>query len=244
MRILLIEDDRVIAESLDYILTRQHYVVDVAHDGPSGWELLSARDYNLLVLDVMLPGLDGISLCRKLRERGDRTPVLLLTAQGNSVHKVRGLDAGADDYVTKPFDLAELLARIRALLRRDGVTQLPILAWGDLQVDPNTRSVHFRGISLRLTPKEYNLLELFLRHPQRVFSRSAILNYIWAFDTSPHEDTVTAHIKGLRQKLKAAGVMVDPIETIYGIGYRLNQRPSPGENSGREGTSEFEYPSK
>ncbi|MGK7872961.1 MAG: response regulator [Xenococcaceae cyanobacterium] len=221
MKILLIEDDELVAQTLAKALTDQHYMIDVAADGQAGWELLDAFTYDLIVLDVMLPKLDGISLCQRLRSRGLRMPIILLTAQDTSTNKVLGLDAGADDYVTKPFDLQELSARIRALLRRGNSTLPPVLKWGNLHLDPSTCEVTYNSQPIHLTPKEYALLELFLRNSHRVFSRSAILDHLWSFEASPGEETVTAHIKGLRQKLKAVGLSQDPIETVYGIGYRL-----------------------
>lgn len=227
MKILLIEDDAILVEALVRALTAEHYTVDVATDGQMGWELASASVYDVILLDVMLPKLDGISLCRRLRSHGSQTSILLLTAQDNSNSKVLGLDAGADDYMTKPFNLAELLARIRALQRRDSVTLLPVLTWEELSLDPSTREVTHQSKPIYLRPREYDLLELFLRNPQRVFSRSAILDHLWSFEESPGEETITAHIKGLRQHLKAAGVANDPIETVYGIGYRLRTETSP-----------------
>ncbi|ESA35722.1 response regulator receiver modulated diguanylate cyclase [Leptolyngbya sp. Heron Island J] len=222
MKILLVEDDAILVEALVRALTTERYTVDVATDGEMGWELASASVYDVILLDVMLPKLDGISLCRRLRSHGSQTAILLLTAQDNSNSKVVGLDAGADDYMTKPFNLAELLARIRALQRRESVTLQPVLTWEALSLDPSTREVTCDGKPIYLRPREYDLLELFLRNPQRVFSRSAILDHLWSFDESPGEETITAHIKGLRQHLKAAGVPHDPIETVYGIGYRLH----------------------
>ncbi len=221
MKILLIEDDQTLVEILVSTLTTEHYAVDVAADGQSGWEMASAFGYDLILLDVMLPKLDGISLCRKLRSHGSQTAILLLTAKDTSTSKVMGLDAGADDYMTKPFDPAELLARIRALQRREPATRRPVLTWEGLSIDPSTREVSYRSEPLYLRPREYDLLELFLRHPQRVFSRGSILDHLWSFEESPGEETITAHIKGLRHHLKAAGVPHDPIETVYGIGYRL-----------------------
>lgn len=225
MKILLIEDDELVVQALTEALTNQHYTVDVADDGQKGWELVSAFTYDLIVLDVMLPKLDGIALCQRLRSQGVQVPILLLTAQNTSTNKILGLDAGADDYVTKPFDLQVLLARIRALLRRGQAELPPLLSWGNLGLDPSTCEVTCDRQLIHLTPKEYGLLELFLRNPHRVYSRSSILNHIWALEASPGEETVTAHIKGLRQKLKAAGIADDPVETVYGIGYRL--KPSP-----------------
>ncbi|MEM9507242.1 MAG: response regulator, partial [Cyanobacteria bacterium P01_E01_bin.35] len=221
MRILLIEDDELIAQQLFPKLTQQSYTVDVASDGQTGLEQAEILPYDLILLDVMLPKIDGISICRQLREQGIKTPILLLTAQDNSTNKVMGLDAGADDYLTKPFDWQELLARIRALLRRGDTAITPILRWGDVALDPSTCEVTYQQKLIPLTPKEYSLLELFLRNKQRVFSRSIILDRLWSFAEFPEEKTVNAHIKGLRHKLKKAGLIEDPIETIYGIGYRL-----------------------
>lgn len=221
MKILLIEDDALIAAPLAKALIDQHYAVDVAKDGQVGWELLESFTYDLILLDVMLPKLDGISLCRQLRSQGNQTPILLLTAHDSSTDRVMGLDAGADDYVAKPFNLEELLARIRALLRRGGAALPPLLKWRNLNLDPSICEVTCNSQSVRLTPKEYGLLELFLRNPHRIFSTGALIDHIWSFEESPTEDTIRSHIKGLRQKLKAAGVLDDPIETVYGIGYRL-----------------------
>ena len=221
MKILLVDDDRILVEALVRALTAEHYAVDVANDGCVGWELASACFYDLILLDVMLPKLDGISLCRRLRSHGSQSSILLLTAQDTSSSKVLGLDAGADDYMTKPFNLPELLARIRALQRRESVTLQPVLTWEGLSLDPSTREVAHQGELIYLRPREYDLLGLFLRNPQRVFSRGAILDHLWSFEETPGEETVTAHIKGLRQHLKAAGVPHDPVETVYGIGYRL-----------------------
>ncbi|MBD1823681.1 response regulator [Cyanobacteria bacterium FACHB-DQ100] len=221
MKILLIEDDSLIAEPLVKALSDQNYVVEVATDGQAGWSLLESFTYDLVLLDVVLPKLDGINLCRKLRSQGNQTPILLLTAQNASTNKVAGLDAGADDYVHKPFNLQELLARIRALLRRGGAALPPLLKWRNLELDPSTCEVTCNGEMVRLTPKEYGLLELFLRNPHRIFSTGALIDHIWSFEETPSEDTIRSHIKGLRQKLKTAGILGDPIETVYGIGYRL-----------------------
>ena len=227
MRILLIEDDELITQKLVPTLTHQNYTIDVAVDGQTGLGQAEAFPYDLILLDVMLPKIDGISICRKLRSQEIKTPILLLTAQDDSTNKVMGLDAGADDYLTKPFDLQELSARIRALLRRGNTAAAtPILTWGDLSLDPSICEVTYQEKLIPLTPKEYGLLELFLRNRQRVFSRSIILDHLWSFEVSPGEETVTAHIKGLRHKLKSAGLKDDPIETVYGIGYRL-KTPEP-----------------
>ena len=221
MRILVIEDDELIANPLAQLLTDQHYAVDIACDGEAGWELAEALSYDLIVLDVMLPKLDGISLCRQMRSHGIQSPIILLTAQDSSTNKVLGLDAGADDYLSKPFDFQELLARIRALLRRGSSALPPLLEWENLRLDPSICEVTYDSKPLHLTPKEYGLLELFLRNPHRIFSCSAIIDQLWSFEEPPGEDTVRTHLKGLRMKLRKAGVVNEPIETVYGIGYRL-----------------------
>jgi len=220
MRILVVEDDEFTAEALTMVLSNQNYAVEVAKDGQAGWELIEAFAYDLILLDVTLPKLDGISLCRRLRSRGYQMPVLLLTGRDSGHDKAIGLDAGADDYVVKPFDQEELVARIRALLRR-GSPALPILQWGSLRLDPSACEVTIGGELLRLTPKEYALLELFLRNSRRVFSCGMILEHLWSYQETPGEEAVRTQIKGLRQKLKAAGAAADFIETVYGIGYRL-----------------------
>lgn len=224
MKILLVEDDELVAEVLSKALTTQHYLVDLATDGQAGVELAEAFEYDLILLDLLLPKLDGISFCKQRRQAGDRTPILLLTAQNTSTNKVAGLDAGADDYMVKPFDLHELLARIRALLRRGSSVTMPVLEWGNLRFNPSSCEVTYAGQLLSLTPKEYSLLELFLRNTQRIFSQSALLDHLWSFEESPLENTVRAHIKSLRQKLKKAGAAADLIETVYGLGYRLKSR--------------------
>ncbi|MBH8566400.1 response regulator transcription factor [Nostoc sp. CENA67] len=223
MRILLVEDEYRIAKALAEVLIDQNYVVDIASDGQVGWEFAKAFPYNLIVLDLMLPKLDGITLCRQLRQEGYSIPILLLTAKDTSTDKVIGLDAGADDYVVKPFDLQELMARIRALLRR-GINILPsVFEWGKLRLDPSSCEVTYNGQAVPLTPKEYKILELFLRHSHQVLNRNEILKHIWSFEDPPGEETIKVHIRSLRQKLKYAGANSDFIETVYGLGYRLKQ---------------------
>ena len=221
MRILVVEDDEFIAKALTTVLSNQHYAVEVATDGEAGWELIEAFAYDLILLDVILPKLDGISLCRRLRSQGYQMPILLVTGRDSTHDKAIGLDAGADDYVIKPFEQEELVARVRALLRRGSSTSLPVLEWGSLRLDPSSYEVTYGTRPLHLTPKEYSLLELFLRNSHRVFSCSAILDRVWSFDKTPGEEAVRTQIKGLRQKLKTAGASGDLIETVYGIGYRL-----------------------
>jgi DNA-binding response OmpR family regulator len=186
-----------------------------------GWHLVQTLNYDLILLDVMLPKLDGISLCKRLRQAGYMIPVLMLTARDTSSDKVIGLDAGADDYVVKPFDLAELAARMRALLRRSSSIMPPILEWGLLRLDPSTCEVTYADKPLNLTPKEFGLLELFLRNGRLVLSRSTILEKLWSLEDPPGEEAVKVHIKELRKKLRKVGASADLIETVYGLGYRL-----------------------
>ncbi len=222
MKLLLVEDDWEISELLKEVLTDQQYVVDVATDGQEGWDFVEAFDYDLVLLDVMLPKLDGFSLCRQLRDRDYEMPVLMLTAKDTTAEKVQGLDAGADDYIVKPYKLDELLARVRALLRRGIASMSPILKWGNLSLNSNTCKVKYQEQALKLTPKEYCLLELFMRHGGKLLSRNAILENLWSFEEPPDEDAIKAHIRRLRKKLSKVGAANDFIETVYGLGYRLN----------------------
>jgi len=223
MRILLVEDDVRLAETLAEALTDQRYVVDIAIDGETGWHQAKSLDYDLMLLDVMLPELDGISLCHRLRSHGYGLPILMITACDTIHDEVTGLDVGADDYVVKPVDLQKLFARIRALLRRGSPTASPVLRWGNLHLNPSTCEVSYGQTPIHLTPKEYSLLELLLRNGRRVLSRSVMIEHVWSLESPPEEHTVKVHIRGLRQKLKAAGVSEDLIETVHSMGYRLNQ---------------------
>ncbi|PSB40391.1 multi-component transcriptional regulator [filamentous cyanobacterium Phorm 6] len=226
MKILLVEDDTITINLLTRALNSHNYNVNTAADGETALQLAQAYDYDLIVLDVLIPKLDGISLCRELRSSGCHKPILLLTALDSRSNLVEGLEAGADDYMVKPFNIEELIARIRALLRRGKASlSSTILSWEQLQVNPDTAEVIYGEKVIHLTPKEYNLLELFMRNPRRIFSRSAMLDRIWSAGEFPQEEAVTAHIKGLRHKLKAAGMSVDLVETVYGLGYRLKSLP-------------------
>lgn len=221
MRILLIEDDDRIAEPLAEHLTHQYHVVDLAQDGITGLGQAQLAPYDLILLDLMLPDLDGITLCQRLRAAGCKTFILMLTAKDTTTDKVIGLDAGADDYLVKPFKIQELAARIRALSRRSPDTRPLILTYRDLQLDPSTHQVSYAGKLLSLTPKEYMLLEVFLQNPTRVFTRKKLLDKIWEFEDVSGEETIKTHLKNLRRKLKDAGSDVEFIENVYGIGYRL-----------------------
>ncbi len=221
MRILVVEDDDIVLTLLTERLSAEHYALDSATDGLMGWEYASTYDYDLLILDVVLPKLDGISLCQKLRQAGHTLPILMLTSQDTSMAKILGLDAGADDYVVKPFDPAELTARVRALLRRGSTNPLPIMLWGDLCLNSSTQEVSYGGTLLDLTAKEYGLLEMMLRESQRVFSKDEILDCLWSAEEFPVEATVRSHMRRLRGKLVAVGAPADLIATSHGRGYYL-----------------------
>ena len=235
MKILVVEDDNSLAVALSDFLREQHHTVERARDGQEALSLIEAFPYELLLLDVVLPKLDGISLCRQLRQQGYDLPILLLTARDSFTEKIAGLEAGADDYITKPFEWQELLARIRALVRRASYPLRVILKWGDLCFEPNSRQVRYGRQSLHLTSTEYSLLELFLRHHNRVFSYGDLSDYLWCFKEAPTEATIRSHIKKLRQKLTAAGSPANTIETVYGSGYRLKALPLEEENQERQG---------
>ncbi|MUG96053.1 response regulator [Scytonema sp. UIC 10036] len=221
MKILIVEDNEWIIKALTALLQNQNYAVELATDGQAAWSLIQAFHYDLILLDIKLPKLDGISLCRQLRTHGFKVPILLLTGQNSSKDKAMGLDAGADDYVVKPFDSKELVARIRALLRRSSSILSPVLKWRELHLDPSKLEVEYKSRPIQLTPKEYALLELFLRYPSQVFSCEKIIEHVWSYENVPTEDAVRTQIKGLRQKLKSVGAASDFIETVYGMGYRL-----------------------
>ncbi|MGG6263736.1 response regulator [Leptolyngbya sp. AN03gr2] len=226
MKILLIEDDYDTSQLLAVTLTAQRYAVDAIADGSSGLELAANWNYDLILLDVLLPKLSGIEVCRQLRRQGCQTPILMLTVKDADEDIITGLDAGADDYVAKSCAPAQLLARVRALLRRnENSASSPVLSWGELCLDPALVQVTYEQNIIPLRAKEYSLLELFLRHPQHILSRSSIIDHLWSIDETPVEGSVTNLIKDLRQRLKAAGIKGNLIETVYGLGYRLKPAP-------------------
>ncbi|MDJ0703590.1 MAG: response regulator [Leptolyngbyaceae cyanobacterium MO_188.B28] len=222
MKILVVEDDSSVAQTLQNLLTSYHYAVDIAVDGEVVLQIADTFDYDLVILDILLPGLNGVRVCQQLRAKGLKMPILLLTAQDDAAQKANALNAGADDYVVKPFDSEELMARVHALLRRGETQPQPILTWGDLSIDPRSRYVIYGTHLLSLTPKEYGILELLLRNNQQVFSARAILDQVWRSTESPGEEVVRVHIKEVRKKLKAAGAPGDLIKTVHRVGYRLN----------------------
>ncbi|MEL6854507.1 MAG: response regulator [Cyanobacteria bacterium J06607_13] len=221
MRVLLVDDDAALTALLVQQLSEQNYIVDSVADGETGWAYASTFEYDLIILDWMLPKLSGVDLCVRLRQQQYRVPILLLSAKDDQPDKIQGLEVGADDYMVKPFDMAELMVRVRALLRRSHAEASPILTWGDLSLDPVSCHVSYKGQPVSLTAKEYALLELFLRHSHQTFSAATLLDRIWSSEEFPSEATVRSHIRGLRQKLKQAGASADVLETVHGLGYRL-----------------------
>jgi two-component system OmpR family response regulator len=222
VRILLVEDEQSVAAFIVKGLREEAYTVDHAADGAVGLRLAQEETYDLIVLDVSLPELDGFNLCRKLRSEGNATPILMLTARGTVPDRVRGLDAGADDYLTKPFAFDELLARARALLRRGRDTLLELKA-GPVCIDVLKRRVTVGKTAVELRPKEYAILEYLLRNPGRVLSRTQILENVWGYEFNPNTNLVDVHVKALRQKLAEGGAM-QVIETVRGSGYRVAEQ--------------------
>ncbi|MBC7516152.1 MAG: response regulator [Alkalinema sp. FL-bin-369] len=221
MKLLIIEDDMQLLEILKTSL-KNRYVIDSAQDGLQGLQLVGKGKYDLILLDRSIDGIDGLEFCQQIRQQGNQVLVMIMSMQGSTNDRVSGLDAGADDYLVKPFALNELEARIRALLRRRMVTELPVLTWGPLAIEPTRCNVTYHGTPVMLTTKEYGILELLLRHQDRIYSQRALLDALWSLDNGPRgEETVRTHMKRLRQKLKPIGAG-DLIETVYGLGYRLN----------------------
>ncbi len=221
MKILIVEDDSRISTPIAEDLRNQHYVVDLVENGTAALSASEDTEYDLILLDLMLPQVDGIDVCRRLRACGYKGYVLMLTARATKQDKVIGLDSGADDYLVKPFDIDELNARIRALLRRGKNVDGATLTVGDLSVDLRSCTVRFHKNDLAITPTEYRLLVHFLRNPKRVFTKNQLIEQLWDSSDVPTNAVIKAHIKGLRQKLEAAGAGSDVIETVYGFGYRL-----------------------
>ncbi len=220
MRILLVENDPAQLEPLHTVLLQAGHIVDGLEDGETAQWLLSQKEYDLLILDWMLPNISGLSLCRQYRRLGKTAPVLILTAKDTTTDKVAGLDAGADDYLVKPTDLIELLARVRALGRRSPVLQADTLNVDQLHLNLNTLTVERDTTKIQLTAREFQLLEYFFRHPGQVLSRDRIEDALWEWGTQPESNAVTTLVKRLRQRLQSLNA-TDWIETIYGMGYRF-----------------------
>jgi two-component system, OmpR family, response regulator MprA len=223
MRILVVDDERAVRESLRRALELEGYETELAGDGRDALERLQAgAEPDAVILDVLMPGLDGLEVCRRLRGTGSRLPVLMLTARDEVENRVAGLDAGADDYVTKPFALEELLARVRALLRRTGAGSGDILRFADLELDPGTREVRRAGDPIELTRTEFSLLELFMLNPRQVLTRSVIFERVWGYDFGFGSNSLDVYIGYLRRKTEA-GNKPRLIQTVRGVGYALRQ---------------------
>ena len=223
MTILVVDDERAVRDSLRRALELEGYTVELADNGREALDRLdSPPEPDALVLDVLMPGMDGLEVCRTLRRKGNRLPVLMLTARTQVDDRVEGLDAGADDYLTKPFALEELLARIRALLRRSGNGAGETLRFADLELDPGTREVRRGGEPIELTRTEFSLLELLIRNPRRVLERAVILDAVWGYDFPTTANSLEVYIGYLRRKTEAGG-KPRLIQTIRGVGYALRE---------------------
>lgn len=224
MRILVVEDEHKIANSLKKGLEQESYAVDVAYDGEEGYDLASSESYSAIVLDLMLPKMDGIAVCRKLREEKIHTPILILTAKGELEDKIVGLNSGADDYLVKPFAFAELLARVRALIRRPQKTLDSKLKIDDLTLDANTFEVTRNRVEIRLSRKEFSLLEYLMRHIGKILTKDAIIQNVWNYEADILPNTVEVYIGYLRNKIdKPFKSKPALIHTVRGFGYRLGK---------------------
>lgn len=228
--ILVIEDDRDIAELVALHLRDEGFAVALQHDGAAGLQQAQSGDYDLLVLDLMLPGRDGLSICRELRSREDYLPVLMLTARSAELDRVLGLELGADDYLTKPFSIRELVARVKALLRRQAAlapatTAPSTLDCGGLHIDVERRTVTIDKHSVELTAREFDLLLHFARHPGRVFSRAQLLDQVWGYGHEGYEHTVNSHINRLRAKIEQDPAKPRYVLTVWSVGYKFAERP-------------------
>lgn len=224
MRVLIIEDEHKIANSIRAGLEQENYAVDVSYDGTEGYDMASSEGYDLIVLDRMLPGIEGSEIAQKLRDAKIHTPIIMLTARGQIQDRVEGLDSGADDYLTKPFAFEELLARVRALLRRPKNSVGKILTIEDLTIDTSTFSIKRAGKSISLSSKEYSLLEYMMRHPNQILSKDHIISHVWNYDADILPNTVEVYIGYLRNKIdKPFKNFPALINTIRGFGYRIGE---------------------
>ncbi|MEV5750337.1 response regulator transcription factor [Actinoallomurus sp. NPDC052308] len=221
MRLLLVEDDPAMAAMLQRALRGEGYAVDAVAGGTDALWSVSEIDYDVVVLDVMIPAPDGFEVCRRMREQGRWTPVLMLTARDAVPDRVRGLDAGADDYLTKPFALEELSARLRALIRRDPADRPAVLRVADLTLDPSTRSVRRGDVDIRLSPKEFELLHELMRRPDQILSRTHLIDHVWDFAYEGGSNVVDVYIRYLRDKVDRPFAR-DTIKTSRGVGYRID----------------------
>lgn len=229
-RILIIEDNTELSDILAMHLRDLHYDVDIEGDGKAGLALAEGSPYDLIILDIMLPGMDGIEICRKLRNREDYIPIIMLTSKSSELDRVLGLEIGADDYVTKPFSIPELLARVKAIFRRaeqlrhsPEETNAVIITAGDLVIDTEKRSVTLDGLPVELTAKEFDLLFRFASNPGRVYTRAQLLDLVWGYGHDGYEHTVNSHINRLRTKIEADPAQPRYILTVWGVGYKFSE---------------------
>lgn len=223
MRILIVEDEHRIAHSLQKGLEQERFAVDVAYTGGEGYDLASTEEYDLIILDIMLPGMDGLSICKELRKKNIHIPILLLTAKGQTSEKVIGLNSGADDYLSKPFSFDELLARMRALLRRKGTVVQTTLSVDGLLMDVDRFEVNRDGQSISLTSKEFSLLEFLLSKKNQIVTKDQIIQHVWNFDADILPNTVEVYIKKLRDKIDSRfSDKKQLIKTVRGFGYKLS----------------------
>ena len=227
-KILVIEDERDIADLIRLHLEDLNFDVSVARDGNTGLRKSSAGSWDLIILDLRLPGVDGLEICSRLRRRSEYVPILMLTSKSSELDRVVGLEIGADDYVTKPFSVLELMARVKAILRRTDLTDrsqvqvMDTVQVGELAIDPATRSALIRGEAVELTAKEFDLLLHFAKHPGRVFSRAELLDHVWGYGHEGYEHTVNSHINRLRAKIEHDPAHPEFIVTMWGVGYKMN----------------------
>jgi DNA-binding response OmpR family regulator len=226
MRILLVEDERKVAEMVSRGLKSERYAVDIAENGDTGWAMAHTYDYDLIILDLGLPGMDGRELLRRVRGRNARVPILVLTARDATASKVESFEAGADDYLTKPFAFAELVVRVKALLRRGPANQSNLVRVGDLEFDRLTQQVSRGGQRIELTPKEYALLDYLASHPGRVLSRTMIVEHVWDQSFEGLTNIVDVYVRHLRAKIDDP-FAVKLIRTVRGAGYRLTDEAAP-----------------
>lgn len=226
MRILVIEDEHLIAASIKQGLEQESYAVDVAYDGEEGYHLASSEEYDLIILDRMLPMEDGVEIVKKLRDQGNHTSILLLTAKGQVLDRVEGLDSGADDYLVKPFAFEELLARMRALIRRPKESNGTLLTVADLSLNTVTYEVKRGDKKIKLSGKEFALLEYLLRHPNQIISKEKIVSHVWNYDADVLPNTVEVYIRFLRSKIdRPFNKKPTLIHTIRGFGYLIGEKP-------------------
>jgi DNA-binding response OmpR family regulator len=221
MKILLVEDHTRLADVTKRALVEDGYVVDIAHDGQEALDMFDINQYDMVVLDVMLPELDGLTVCRTIRKTNVNIPIIMLTARDGLGDRIEGLDSGADDYLVKPFSFAELSARIRALLRRGQKADATILKVGDMELNPATKSVMSNQKPLNLTAKEFTLLHYFMRHNDRVIAKNELLEHVWDMNYDGLSNVVETYVRYVRQKMKLAGSR-NSIETLRNLGYRLH----------------------